>query len=137
MKITELKVKGVKIYEFEKFKDDRGILTVANMKTEIPFLPIRYFLVYEVPEGKIRGGHAHKICHQFLVCTSGSCVVSVEDGVNKEEVILDQPNLGLYLPPKTWGVQYKYSSDACLLVLASHPYDKSDYIADYSMLKNN
>jgi UDP-2-acetamido-3-amino-2,3-dideoxy-glucuronate N-acetyltransferase len=31
-----------------------------------------------------------------------------------------------------WGVQYKYSSDAVLLVFASDFYDPSDYIRDYS-----
>jgi hypothetical protein len=31
----------------------------------------------------------------------------------------------------TWGVQYKYSEDAVLLVFASHAYDPEDYIRDY------
>jgi hypothetical protein len=30
-----------------------------------------------------------------------------------------------------WATQYKYTRDAVLLVLASHPYDASDYIRDY------
>jgi hypothetical protein len=30
-----------------------------------------------------------------------------------------------------WGVQYKFSTDAVLLVFASHLYDPSDYIRDY------
>lgn len=135
MKITDLKVNGVKLYEFDEHKDARGILSVANFGSEIPFSPSRYFLVYGVPENKIRGEHAHKECHQFLVCTSGSVNVSVDDGQTKEEVVLDAANKGLYLPPKTWGVQSHYSSHACLMVLASHPYDKSDYITDYNEFK--
>jgi len=31
----------------------------------------------------------------------------------------------------TWGIQYKYSEDAILLVFASDYYDASDYIRDY------
>ena len=30
-----------------------------------------------------------------------------------------------------WAVQYKYSLDAVLLVLASNTYDPDDYIRDY------
>jgi hypothetical protein len=30
-----------------------------------------------------------------------------------------------------WCVQYKYTADAALLVLASDPYDPGDYIRDY------
>lgn len=63
---------------------------------------------------------------------SGSCNVLVDDGVNREEFILDKPNKGIYLPPMTWGVQYKYSDNAVLMVFASHYYDADDYIRDYS-----
>jgi UDP-2-acetamido-3-amino-2,3-dideoxy-glucuronate N-acetyltransferase len=45
--------------------------------------------------------------------------------------VLDLPDVGLYLPAAIWGTQYRYSPDAVLLVLASHPYDPDDYIRDY------
>ena len=35
----------------------------------------------------------------------------------------------------TWGTQYKYSSDAILLVFASDYYDAADYIRDYGEFK--
>jgi hypothetical protein len=54
-----------------------------------------------------------------------------DDGVLRREVLLDQPNLGVYLPPLTWGIQYKYSQDAVLLVFASHYYEANDYIRNY------
>jgi hypothetical protein len=63
---------------------------------------------------------------------SGSCAVVVDDGKNRAEVLLDAPNKGIYLPPLTWGIQYKYSSNAVLLVFASDPYDADDYIRSYS-----
>jgi hypothetical protein len=47
-------------------------------------------------------------------------------------VALDSPDRGLYLPPMTWGIQYKYSADAMLLVFASDYYDRDDYIRDYA-----
>jgi hypothetical protein len=51
------------------------------------------------------------------------------------EFRLDEPTLGLHLPPGIWGVQYGYSADAMLLVLASEYYDASDYIRDYEQFR--
>ena len=45
--------------------------------------------------------------------------------------MLDDPSVGVYLPPLTWGTQYQYSSDAVLLVFASDPYDVGDYLRTY------
>ncbi len=59
------------------------------------------------------------------------CRSCVDDGTSSEEVALDAPNVGLYVPPMIWAVQYKYSSDAMLLVFASDHYDPADYIRDY------
>jgi len=84
-----------------------------------------------VPEGEPRGIHAHKQCHQFLVCVRGSVKAMVDDGEVREVVTLDRPSLGLHMPPLTWGAQYDYSDDAVLVVLASHQYDAEDYIHDY------
>ena len=66
-----------------------------------------------------------------MVCASGSCAVMLDDGDNRDEVILDSPTLGLYVPPLIWGVQYKYTPDAIVLVLASDIYKPDDYIRDY------
>jgi hypothetical protein len=44
---------------------------------------------------------------------------------------MDHPRIGLQIPPRVWSVQYKFTSDAVLLILASHPYDPSDYVRDY------
>ena len=54
-----------------------------------------------------------------------------DDGAKREEFLLDDPTVGLHLPPMIWGVQYKYSPSAVLLVLASDYYDPSDYIRNY------
>jgi hypothetical protein len=80
-----------------------------------------------------RGEHAHRECHQFLVCIRGSCSVVADDGTSREEFALADPWTALYLPPLTWGIQYRYSPDAALLVFASHPYDASDYIREYEL----
>ncbi|ATD62975.1 MAG: WxcM-like domain-containing protein [Janthinobacterium svalbardensis] len=125
-------VNGVRLYKFPLIKDIRGSLSVGEFQKEIPFDAARYFLVFDVPSKELRGEHAHHACHQFLICVHGSCAVVADDGNVRQEYMLDAPNLGIYLPPLTWGVQYKYSPDAVLLVFASHVYDADDYIRDYS-----
>jgi len=124
-------VDGVTIHKLKKVIDIRGSLSVAEFGDEIPFDAKRYFIVFDVPSVETRGEHAHRECHQFLVCVKGSCAVVADDGNNRTEVFLDQPDVGVYLPPMTWGIQYKYSPDAVLLVFASHKYDAADYIRSY------
>ncbi len=124
-------VKGVTVHQFSVVPDLRGNLTVGEFGRQIPFEPRRYFLVYGVPSREVRGEHAHRQCHQFLICLQGSCAVVADDGENKVEVLLDAPHRGMYLPPMIWGVQYQYSADAMLLVFASHHYDSADYIREY------
>jgi len=129
--IKQLKVKDVTLHYFKTAEDMRGKLSVGEFQENIPFIPKRYFLVHDVPSEKVRGEHAHYKCHQFLICVKGNCSVVVDDGQFREEILLNSTNLGVYLPPLTWGVQYKYSKDAVLLVFASHTYDSDDYIRDY------
>jgi acetyltransferase-like isoleucine patch superfamily enzyme/dTDP-4-dehydrorhamnose 3,5-epimerase-like enzyme len=129
--VTTTNVSGVTLHTFKAVPDLRGSLSVGEFEREIPFSPKRYFLVYDVPTADTRGEHAHHKCHQFLIAVRGSIRVVVDDGETREEITLDRPNIGLYLPPKTWGIQYKYSADAMLLVFASDYYDSDDYIRDY------
>ena len=129
--ITRLGVGDVTLHRFKLVQDMRGDLSVGEFTREIPFAPKRYFLVFNVPSEKTRGEHAHRQCHQFLICVKGSCSVVVDDGISRREVKLDAPELGIHLPPMTWGIQYKYSPDAILLVFTSDYYDASDYIRNY------
>ena len=124
-------VNGVTLRPLHQVQDMRGSLSVAECGKDVPFDTKRCFLVYDVPSREVRGEHAHFKCKQFLVATRGSVRVVADDGTHREEFLLDRPNLGLYLPPMTWGIQYRYSTDAILLVLASEVYDAGDYIRDY------
>jgi len=128
---SEIPVRGVKMVDLPLVKDLRGSLTFAEVNGLLPFLPKRFFLIYNVPSQEIRGEHAHRVQHQFLVCLHGSCTVMVEDGQFRAEVKLTQPTVGLYIPPMVWATEYQYSRDAELLVLASDIYQAEDYIRDY------
>jgi UDP-2-acetamido-3-amino-2,3-dideoxy-glucuronate N-acetyltransferase len=125
-------VRGVTVHRFPIITDMRGSLTVGEFNQHFPFVPKRYFMVFDVPSKETRGEHAHRTCHEFLICLSGSCSVLADDGVNRTEVLLDSPDKGIYLPPMVWAVEYKYSQDAILLVFTSDYYDSADYIRSYS-----
>lgn len=129
---TATAVAGVTLHRMPRVADIRGSLTVGEFERSIPFPVRRYFMVFDVPSMETRGEHAHRECHQFLICVRGSCAVVADDGTNRQEFLLDRPDVGIHLPPRVWGIQYKYSSDATLLVFASHYYDSADYIRDYS-----
>jgi UDP-2-acetamido-3-amino-2,3-dideoxy-glucuronate N-acetyltransferase len=129
---TVLPVRGTHVQRFSVASDLRGRLTAGEMPSDgVPFEPKRWFLVYDVPSREVRGEHAHRSCHQFLVCVSGHVTVAVDDGEHRAEVLLNHPALGIYIPPLVWASQFRYDADAVLLVLASHPYDASDYIREY------
>ncbi|TIO54554.1 MAG: isomerase [Mesorhizobium sp.] len=127
-----LGVGGCELWRLPHFSDLRGELAPLEFGRNLPFKPVRSFLVYGVPSDKVRGEHAHRQCHQFLIATHGRLSVVVDDGHERKEVLLADPSIGLYLPPGVWGIQYKFQPDTALLVMASHPYDASDYIRDYS-----
>lgn len=140
--VIESNIRGVNYKTLPVISDLRGSLSFAEINQHLPFIPKRYFLVYDVPSQDVRGEHAHKELSQFLICVKGSCAVMLDDGKNREEYYLKNPGQALLIPPMVWGVQYKYSLDAVLLVLASDVYKESDYIRDYSQFldlceKNN
>jgi acetyltransferase-like isoleucine patch superfamily enzyme/dTDP-4-dehydrorhamnose 3,5-epimerase-like enzyme len=129
---VRLGVGDVTLHRLKLVRDLRGDLSAGEFLKDIPFAAKRYFLVFNVPSVKTRGEHAHRRCHQFLICVRGSCAIVVDDGRNRAEILLDSPDKGIYLPPLIWGIQYKYSNDAALMVFNSDYYDAADYIRDYA-----
>jgi hypothetical protein len=108
-----------------------GNITPVTGMQEIPFDIARVFYLYDIPGGESRGAHAHKSCHQFLVAASGSFEVLLDDGKAKRLVMLNQPYMGLHIPPMIWASEINFSSGAICLVLASHKYNEEDYIRSY------
>ena len=101
-----------------KIFDPRGNLTVAEGMTNVPYDVKRVYWVYDVPAGESRGGHAHKECRELIIAVSGSFSVTIDNGREMETGV--------------WRTLDDFSSGAVCLVLASHPFDESDYIRDYS-----
>ncbi len=124
-------IAGCFVHELPAIEDLRGDLSVIEFQKDLPFEVKRCFWVYKVPGQEIRGEHAHFECHQFLTCVSGSVQLVVDNGHERAQIALDRPTVGVHIPPMRWGIQYKYSMDAVLIVFASHHYDAHDYIRNY------
>ena len=124
------RVKGVTLHRLPQVHDARGALSVCELTRAVPFEVRRYFVVTAAADAS-RGIHAHRTLHQFLSCIQGRCHAIADDGETRQEFVLDSPSLGLYLPPMTWGTQYRFSPGAVLLVLASDVFHEADYICEY------
>jgi hypothetical protein len=116
------------VYEFGCRDSDSPVVVGAY---NLPFAVRRVFYLYEVPPGRSRGAHAHRECEQLIVAGRGSFTVVVDDGSQRVQKRLDSRGAGLYVPPMLWASEVDFSSDAVCFVLASHPYDESDYIRNY------
>jgi len=116
--------------------DRNGHITAINNEIDLPFAIKRVFYLYDVPGGESRGAHAHKECHQFLVAASGSFEVLLDDARTKRQVLLNRPDLGLYIPPGIWASEINFSAGSICLVLASHEYNEEDYLRNYTQYLN-
>ncbi|MCG5247837.1 sugar 3,4-ketoisomerase [Methylorubrum extorquens] len=116
--------------------DVRGSLTSIEGGRHIPFDIARVYYLYGVPEGKGRGGHAHRELQQLLIAVSGSITVVTDNGTSKETHVMNRPDQGLYIGPWIWRDLTQFSADAACIVLASQVYDESDYIRDYNQYQN-
>lgn len=130
--VTATPIRGVTLHRLPLHEDLRGNLTFGETQRHIPFAVRRYFLTFSVSSEQVRGEHAHRTLHQFLTCVHGRVHIAADDGSNQADFLLDRPNLGIHIPPMTWSVQYRFSSDAVLLGLCSNEYDPADYIRDYA-----
>ena len=122
---------GATIQTIPVIADSRGSLSFAELGNELPFVPRRYFLLFDVPSGAIRGAHAHRGLHQFIVCVHGTCRVILDNGSRRDELPLAAPDRGIHVPPLIWTTVVPDSNATTVLVLASAEYDASDYIRDY------
>ena len=131
-----LRVRDARIITMPVITDERGTLSYGQVGPHLPFTPLRYFAITDVGPNIVRGEHAHRKLEQFLVCLSGSCTVALDDGRARDEVVVDSPAYGLYIPAMTWAVHHRYAPKTVLLVLASDVYMDEDYIRDYAEFRN-
>jgi len=123
------------LIDFKSYGDSRGLLTVFQKGTNLPFDLKRIFYSCRIPTDTRRGCHANRNSEFILISVAGSCTVLVDDGKTRQEFNLDSPTKGLYCGKMTWKEMYHFSPDNVLLVLASTEYDPDEYIKDYEQFK--
>jgi hypothetical protein len=126
-----MNIKNCKTLQIPKISSPRGSLSVIEDSNILPFEIRRVYYLYDIPAGESRGGHAHKILEQLIIPISGSFDVKINDGSHEKVITLNRPNVGLYICPYIWRELDKFSSGSVCLVLASQPYDESDYFRNY------
>lgn len=122
-------LKDVTYFQFPVIDSEEASLHVYESGTHVPF-PIQRLFTINTREACVRGFHAHKECTQLLVCLEGRCVVTIDDGTVRKEIVLDQPSLGLLIPPSIWAEQV-YEANTVLMVLTDRPYKETDYLRKY------
>ena len=128
MSILEAKAQ---IIQLPKFLDERGNLSVLESGKHIPFRIKRSYWIYDVPGGCLRGSHAFRTQHEFIIALSGSFDVVVHDGVEEKRYSLSRSYYGLYLPPMHWRTLDNFSTNSLALVVSSADFSEEDYIRDF------
>lgn len=126
----------VKLIDFPSLGDNRGALVALEANKTVPFDIKRVYYIFDTKDGVARGFHAHKALKQVAVCVTGSCRISLDNGNQKQEVLLDSPTKGLVIEHLVWHEMHDFTPDCVLLVLASEHYDEADYIRDYDEFIN-
>jgi hypothetical protein len=127
---------NVQLINLPKFLDERGNLSFIEGGNHIPFKIERTYMIYDVPGGEIRGGHAYKELHEFIVALSGSFDVVLDDGNEKRTYSLNRSYYGLYVPKMIWRSLENFSTNSLCMILASEKYKEDDYLRDYDEFKN-
>jgi dTDP-4-dehydrorhamnose 3,5-epimerase-like enzyme len=121
----------INIIDIPSFGDKRGGLIALEGNDSALFEIKRVYYILDTKKGVSRGFHAHKVLKQLAVCVAGSCRFVLDNGLEKEEVILESPLKGLIIDKMIWREMHDFSDDCILMVLASEYYDENDYIRNY------
>ena len=124
-------MKYIEKISLPKIKDERGALSFFEERNGLPFDVKRIYFLYEIRSKGVRGEHAHKILKQAIIPIHGSFCLKVDNGSEKEEFILSQPDECVLVSGPVWREISGFSKDGVCLVLASEPYDEDDYIRSY------
>lgn len=129
-------VSNTRIIDFNTISSQVGNLVPLETLNQIPFCVKRVYYIYGVPNNVTRGFHSHRLLEQVLICMHGNVKIRVKTPIEEQIIILDKPNIGLYIGHMVWREMFDFSDDAVLVVLASEHYTEDDYIRDYSKYEN-
>lgn len=136
-KTLQLRVKNSGLLALKFFKDlPDGNLFIAEAREQIPFDIKRVYFINTLANPKaVRGKHAHRKLQQAIFCINGAFSLHLDDGEQKQRVVLNDPARGILLGPLLWHTMSSFSYDCVILVLASAPFEEADYIRTYEEFK--
>ena len=135
-KISKVFMNDITLIALPKILDERGNLSFLESDNHIPFQIKRTYLIYDVPGGEIRGGHAFKNQREVIVALSGSLDVILHDGTEEKRITLNRSYNALYIPAMMWRQMENFSTNAVVLCVASTDFDENDYIRFFDEYKN-
>lgn len=137
--MDKIRVKNCRVIKLPVIKDGQnGHLSIAESLHNLPFEIRRVYCIYNIKnKNAVRGMHAHKKLKQVIFCINGSCSLELDDGSNRQNIILDKPNVGIYMDIKLWHTMRHFSGNCILMIFASDFYDESDYIRNYPQFRED
>ena len=114
-----------RLLQFPSFCDDRGTLTV--IEKIVPFPIKRIYYIYNT-RNLDRGYHKHIKTSQLAISLNGSCKISFSKNDKDEHYMLGSPDQGILILPGEFHWMSDFSDDCVLMIIASHEYEKSDYL---------
>lgn len=130
------RIADIQLLDFPKVLDERGNLSFIQNSDQIPFDIERIYLIYDVPGGAIRGGHAYRQNQEVIIAISGSFDLVVNDGQSEVKYSLNRSYYGLYVPNGLWRQLENFSTNSLCLIIASQPYEENDYVRDFNEFKS-
>lgn len=114
---------------------DDCLMCVAEGGKQVPFDIKRIYYMVDSEPNLPRGYHTHKELEQVFFCIRGSMKMVLDDGYHREEIVLDDPSVGVMLRPMVWHEMHDIDKETVMLIFASDKYLESDYIREYATFK--
>jgi hypothetical protein len=77
--------------------DPRGRLVAFEEGRSLPFAPVRFFLIHDVPRWASRANHTAS-CNQYLVAVIGACTLAFQSEDASGEYRLNASGQGVLVP---------------------------------------
>jgi dTDP-4-dehydrorhamnose 3,5-epimerase-like enzyme len=122
----------IQIVKLSDLGDNEGSLVALESYKNVPFEIKRAYYIFGVKKGVSRGFHAHRNLKQVVICVAGSCRFVLDNGKQREEILLNCSTRGLIIKDLIWREMYDFSTNCILFILSSEYYDENDYIRDYN-----
>ena len=116
---------NLQVWETEIYSDARGKLGSIDINN-LPFVPKRFFWLFDIPLGETRGNHGHFISNQFVCCLSGFITIEVCPPAKTSTLIELRAGESIFIPVRHWiRIAFLELGSVCG-VFADTDYDPTD-----------